>query len=137
MNLSNLENGIPFTVSTAAEGGSDWSDLAELSNGRTVHVWHDGGDKDGSAAGITGGVEEMNNFCYLTALLSFRYFSRYPSAQPINNFISLLALEFINAVSLKIISFPKILYPAIQLLDFIRHRFKCSKPSFITCSFKH
>ena len=31
MNLSDLENGILFTVSTAAEGDSDWSDLAELS----------------------------------------------------------------------------------------------------------
>ena len=60
MNLSNLETGIPFTVSTAAEGGSDWSDLAELSNGRTVHVWHDGGDKDGSAAGIFARILDSN-----------------------------------------------------------------------------
>ena len=49
-----------ITVSTAAEGASDWSDLAELSDGRTVHVWHDGGGKDGSAAGIFGRILDSN-----------------------------------------------------------------------------
>ena len=49
-----------ITVSTAAEGASDWSDLAELSNGRTVHVWHDGGGKDGSTAGIFARILDSN-----------------------------------------------------------------------------
>lgn len=49
-----------ITVSSASEGASDWSDLSELSNGRTVHVWHDGGGKDGSAAGIFARILDSN-----------------------------------------------------------------------------
>ena len=49
-----------FRLNTKAESASDWSDLAELSNGRTVHVWHDGGDKDGSAAGIFARILDSN-----------------------------------------------------------------------------
>jgi hypothetical protein len=55
-----LSVGNLITVSTAAEGASDWSDLAELSNGRTVHVWHDGGGKDGSTAGIFARILDSN-----------------------------------------------------------------------------
>ena len=55
-----LSVGSLITVSTSSEGASDWSDLAELSNGRTVHVWHDGGDKDGSAAGIFARILDSN-----------------------------------------------------------------------------
>ena len=49
-----------ITVSSSSEGASDWSDLSELSNGRTVHVWHDGGGKDGSAAGIFARILDSN-----------------------------------------------------------------------------
>ena len=58
--IRSVSSNLFITVSTATEGASDWSDVAELSNGRTVHVWHDGGDKDGSAAGIFARILDAN-----------------------------------------------------------------------------
>ena len=56
--VSNKPNLI--TVSSADEGASDWSSIASMPDGGFVAVWHDGGGKDGSQAGIYGRILDSN-----------------------------------------------------------------------------
>lgn len=45
-----------ITVSSSEEGASDWSSIASMPDGGFITVWHDGGGKDGSQAGVYGRI---------------------------------------------------------------------------------